>query len=256
MAASAGRVTAHLLPTSNRQNLDGTSRVKPLQVHEELPGLVLASASPRRRELLARLDVSFAVESSAIDESAFAQDSPQALVVRLAEAKARAVFDRFSRRSGLAPAVFGADTIVAQLDGELLGKPRDDDDARRMLTALSGRSHRVLTGIALVSPGGAADPTVVCDVEVTTVEFRRLSREEIDGYVRSGEPLDKAGAYGIQGRGGEFVASLDGCYYNVIGLPLERTRGLLSPWIGPQATGCDCGSHPLQRGLPECERGA
>jgi septum formation protein len=169
--------------------------------------LVLASASPRRQELLRTARIPFTVRPAEVDEQPFPGESPEAYVRRLAEAKARV-----SWQPG--EVALGADTVVT-LDGLLLGKPSDAADARRMLRLLSGRTHQVLTGICLY------DGTAIRGaVENTAVEFLELTDEEIDAYVAGGEPLDKAGAYGIQGEASKFVKRVDGCYFNVVGLPL------------------------------------
>ncbi|MEM7583144.1 MAG: Maf family protein [Acidobacteriota bacterium] len=179
--------------------------------------LILASGSPRRREMLERLGVTFTVRSVDIDETPHAGEPPEPYVRRLAESKARAA------RSDEHELVLAADTIVA-LEDQLLGKPRDEADARRMLRQLSGRSHRVLTGVA-VWDTATADPQVA--VEHTRVVFAPLSEDEIAWYAASGEPLDKAGAYAVQGLGALFVERLEGNYSNVVGLPLPLTYRLL-----------------------------
>ena len=170
--------------------------------------LILASASPRRAELLAGAGIEFDRCPADIDESMHLGERPDGYVRRLAETKARAAW-RPGTRS------LGADTIVV-LGREVLGKPRDKRDATRMLRSLSGQCHRVLTGVA-VFDGEAAESTC----EETRVWFRPLSDHEIDDYVASDDPLDKAGAYGIQGEAGRFVERIDGSYANVVGLPVE-----------------------------------
>lgn len=190
-------------------------------------GIVLASGSPRRRELMGRLlgglpghsPAQLVVEPADVDETPLPGESPTDLVERLAASKARAV-------SGDHPnaLVVGADTVV-DIDGTILGKPVDRQDAVEMLQRLSGRPHAVHTGIALVGPG---DATVQSWVETTLVAFRDLTDGEIEVYVDTGEPMDKAGAYGIQGEGGRLVESIDGSFDNVVGLPLDRLRDLLS----------------------------
>jgi septum formation protein len=181
--------------------------------------LILASGSPRRRELLAKLGVPFEVIASEEPESISAGANPKAQAIALAEHKARAVASGL--RSGL---VLGADTIVA-IDGELLGKPTDDTDAARMLRRLSGREHSVVTGVALVDmETGACQTSAVTSL----VRFRSLRDEEIAAYVATGEPGDKAGAYAIQGLGADLIAHLNGCYTNVVGLPLCEVERLLT----------------------------
>lgn len=179
--------------------------------------LVLASASPRRAALLAELGVAFTVRVPGAAETRLAGEAPEATAVRLARAKAGSVV-----RDGEDAVVVGADTIVVQGDA-VLGKPRDPEEARAMLGRLSGRTHRVLTGVAVVAaPGGEA-----ADVAVTQVRFRPLTDEEIGWMVASGEAADKAGAYGIQGLGSMAVESIEGDYFNVVGLPLNLLRRLI-----------------------------
>ena len=184
--------------------------------------LVLASGSPRRRELLAGLGVAFETRPVDVDESPREKEPPDRYVRRLAETKAR---------TAVAPAettprgeiVLAADTIVTH-GSELLGKPRDEADARRMLGRLAGRSHEVLTGVAVLDP---ARGILRVAVERTRVRFAAMSPEEIAWYAASGEPLDKAGAYAVQGLGALFVESVAGNYSNVVGLPLPLTYRLL-----------------------------
>ena len=193
--------------------------------------LVLASASPRRKDLLAQLGLRFTVAAADIDETPMAGEIARNYVHRLAVEKARTV-------AALHPDawVLAADTTVA-LGSELLGKPRDAQEARAMLGQLSGQTHEVFTGIAVA---GRAQASQVVRSQVT---FRGLSREEIAWYADTGEPLDKAGAYAIQGKGGFLVASIEGSPTNVIGLPLGETLALLAqagvplPWRAPGAPG-------------------
>lgn len=176
--------------------------------------LVLASQSPRRRQLLDRLGVPFSVHPSDADETVPPGTSPVETVHRLARDKAEAVAQAFPTALTL-----GADTIVV-LDGDVLGKPTNDTHAAEMLARLSGRSHTVFTGIALVDPPRGRSVTAH---EATEVTFAPLSPEEIEAYVRTGSPRDKAGAYGIQDDAGAlFVEGVRGDYYNVVGLPLHR----------------------------------
>lgn len=210
--------------------------------------IVLASASPRRREILALLGVPFeVVPAEDVDEEAFGGPAERA-ARELALAKAASVFGRLSERAPGPPLrVLAADTIVAVEVGgreEILGKPRDEEDARRMLALLSGREHVVWTGLALLERGAA--PRV--EIERSEVAFRALSAEEIAAYVASGEPSGKAGAYAIQGAGGALVAGFRGCYANIVGLPLVRAARLL----GLPPPDCGCGEHPLQRSSPGC----
>jgi len=185
--------------------------------------LILASASPRRRELLTQAGLDFTVESSDINEDRHEHEIAAAYVQRLAEEKAQAVWNlRRSLDTQDDPLiVLGADTCVVS-DGNILGKPTSAEDARRMLQLLSGRTHAVLTGIAAASRG-----KIHSDVEVTQVTFNILKDAEIAEYVLSGEPLDKAGAYAIQGYAARWIPRIEGCYFNVVGLPIARTIALL-----------------------------
>jgi septum formation protein len=176
--------------------------------------LILASASERRAEILRDAGLHFAVLSSAVDETPIAGESPQDLVQRLADAKAELVAAR-----AVGPAiVIAADTEVV-LDGQVMGKPRTSEDARQMLKKLSGRTHNVVTGVTLVRLPDAEQRRFV---ESTQVQFAAIPDEEITRYLATGEPFDKAGAYGIQGRAGRYVPRIDGCYFNIVGLPLAR----------------------------------
>jgi septum formation protein len=179
--------------------------------------LVLASASPRRAELLKSAGFQFSVMAAAIDESARPGESPAQYVRRLAREKALAT-------SVAAPAatIVGADTTVV-VDQEILGKPTDLREARRMLRLLQGRRHHVYTGVAVWRLGAIRDA-----VDVTAVDFVPMSAGEIDWYVASGEPMGKAGAYGIQGLASRFVARIEGSYSNVVGLPIAVAYRLLS----------------------------
>ena len=170
--------------------------------------LVLASQSPRRSEILRQAGIPFTVRVAAVDETPLGGEKPEDYVVRLAELKATAV----PARPG--ETVLGADTTVV-IDGEMLGKPADAADARRMLARLSGRQHEVLTGICL-----KRGREVVRDCATTKVWFAPMSAREIEEYVASGEPMDKAGAYAIQGLASKFIQRIDGCYFNVVGLPV------------------------------------
>lgn len=178
------------------------------------PRLVLASQSPRRRELLVQIGIPLEVRPAHADESILPGETPHRYVLRVAREKARAVAGEI---------VLGADTAVV-LGAEVLGKPRDGEDAGRMLRALSGTVHEVLTGVCV----RRSEPALELDVVVATkVRFARLSPGEIDWYIATGEPLDKAGAYAIQGSGGAFVLSVEGSVSNVVGLPLAETADLL-----------------------------
>jgi septum formation protein len=182
--------------------------------------LILASASERRASILRDAGIPFIAMSSAVDETPSPGESPHDLVQRLAAAKAELVAAR-----AVGPAiVIAADTIVT-LEGHIFGKPRSSDDARHMLEKLSGRTHAVVTGVALIRLPDAERLTFV---ESTLVHFAALSAEEISRYLATGEPRDKAGAYAIQGRAGRYISRIEGCYFNVVGLPLARLQQSLS----------------------------
>jgi septum formation protein len=185
--------------------------------------LILASASPRRRELLKNAGLDFDVRPSAVVESVGAGESPEDFARRAAREKALDV-------AAAVPAgalVLGADTVVAIAD-EILGKPNDAGDATRMLQKLSGATHRVITGVCLVR---APKKVEAEEHETTSVTFRHLDENEIEDYLATGEPFDKAGAYGIQGFASRFVTRIEGCYFNVVGLPVARVVELLKPLI-------------------------
>jgi septum formation protein len=184
--------------------------------------LILASASPRRRELLERIAAGFVVRPSDVEER-LADGPLNAAVAALAVEKARAV----ARSAGAGSTVLGADTVVV-IDGEPLGKPRDADEATRMLRRLRGRDHLVITGVAVVEGERTASTAVV-----SRVFMARYGDEQIEDYVASGEPMDKAGAYAIQGLGGTLIVGLIGSSTNVIGLPLGATRRLLEAFAVP-----------------------
>ena len=193
--------------------------------------LILASASPRRRELLAQAGYTFEVRPAHILEDPLPGEDPIAYVVRLAREKAEAVFGELSGKGAgddgdSSPVVLGADTTVT-VDGAILAKPEDAADAARMLRMLSGRTHRVITGVALVT----RERTEVA-AEVTGVQFLTVSEEEIAAYVASGEPMDKAGAYAIQGRAARWIPRVEGCYFNVVGLPLALVSSMLDGVAG------------------------
>ena len=173
--------------------------------------IILASASPRRRELLSLADIKYSLCIKNVDETVPEGLTPEEGAEYTAEQKTLPVSE-----ANPDAIVIGADTIVVQ-DGEIFGKPKDEEDAKRMLIRLSGKEHQVITGVCL-----AAGDVKVKFHETTTVKFHKLEREEINRYVKSGEPMDKAGAYGIQGRGCLLVESIDGDFYNVVGLPIAR----------------------------------
>ena len=179
------------------------------------PSLILASSSPRRRELLAAVGLEFEIRVADVDETRLDEESANDMVVRLAQAKATAL------PIDAGTVVIGADTAVV-LTGEIFGKPRDEDDAVDMLTRLSGRAHEVLTGVAV-----ATAESVLSAVSATVVRFRDIGTDEARRYWHSGEPCDKAGAYAIQGRGGLFVEAIEGSYSGVVGLPVFETAELL-----------------------------
>ena len=187
--------------------------------------LYLASGSPRRRELLTQIAVPFLTQIAPIDENALPGESPIAYVERLARAKAQAGLAALAETSDVV--VLGADTSVV-LDGRILGKPADRDDALATLSALSGRTHQVLTAVALVSRERLESRVVT-----SQVTFRPLSQAEIEAYWASGEPQDKAGCYGIQGLAAVFVSQLHGSYSAVVGLPLCETAALLAEFAIP-----------------------
>ena len=204
--------------------------------------LVLASASPRRRELLTQAGFSFRVQATHIPEDPYPNEDPIAYVTRLAREKAQTVFDQLSKPAANPPetaagaadnlateplVVLGADTTVT-LDNHILGKPEDAADAARMLRLLSGRTHRVITGVAVVT----AKFTEVA-AEVTAVRFLTLSDEEIAAYIATGEPMDKAGAYAIQGRAARWIPRIEGDYFNVVGLPIALVSTLLESYKLP-----------------------
>ncbi|HVP56686.1 MAG TPA: Maf family protein [bacterium] len=199
-----------------------TQRVGPDRADKPFPfydgRIILASSSPRRHYLLDLVQLKHRVVEPTVREEDHAHEDPAKHVLRLSQLKALSVAPRV--RSGI---ILGADTIVV-LEGAILGKPRNEADARRMLRELSGRWHQVYTGLALVD---AATGRKVAGYERSFVKIRRLADREIDAYIATGEPMDKAGAYGIQGYGAAVVEKVRGCYFNVVGLPLVRLLRLL-----------------------------
>jgi septum formation protein len=188
--------------------------------------LILASASPRRAEILENAGYAFTVVSSAIDETPIPGETAEVMVQRLADAKAELVAAR-----SVGPAiVIAADTAVL-IGTQVLGKPRTTEDARQMLQLLSGMTHSVITGVSLVR---LPDVERRSFVEATQVHFATLASDEIEEYLATGEPFDKAGGYAIQGRAGRFIPRIEGCYFNVVGLPLARLARELA----------DLGFHP------------
>lgn len=182
--------------------------------------LVLASSSPRRAEILKAIRWPFEVVAANIDESRFPSEAAVSYVRRLAQTKAETVAKRLP--SGL---VLGADTVVL-VNKEILGQPSDSDDARRMLKLLSGRWHEVLTAVALARAGAGADQ-IMLDHETTRVRFAEMSVAEIDWYVATGEPMDKAGAYAVQGSAALFIEEIQGDYFNIVGLPVRLVYKLV-----------------------------
>jgi septum formation protein len=182
--------------------------------------LILASTSPRRAEILRDAGFSFSVVAAAVDETSLPGESPNALVQRLADAKAELAAAR-----AVGPAIILAADTVVTLEGHIFGKPRSSDDARHMLEALSGRTHAVLTGVTLIRLPDAERRSFV---ESTLVHFAQLSSEEVRRYLATGEPHDKAGAYAIQGRAGRYIPRIEGDYFNVVGLPLARVTQALA----------------------------
>ncbi len=183
--------------------------------------IVLASASPRRQELLRNAGISFVVQAADILETPRAGEAPRSLAERLAQEKAQVVFQQ--RPDDV---VLGADTIVV-VDEEILGKPQDDHDAARMLRLLSGRSHQVITGVCLMGTSPPATRFEDVRSETTLVTMAALSDEDIYSYVATGEPMDKAGAYAIQGRASRWISRIEGDYFNVVGLPVALVYGIL-----------------------------
>src|SRR5688572_18875414 len=180
--------------------------------------VILASASPRRAELLRAAGIDFDVRPADIDEAIRPGEAPGDYVSRLAEAKARAVHERDGNQTVLA-----ADTAVV-VDGQILAKPMDEADAKRMLRMIGGRTHEVLTAVSIFHPGEIVDTRM----DTTTVEFAELSDADIEWYVSSGEPMDKAGAYAVQGLASRFVTRVEGSYSNVVGLPIALVYQMLT----------------------------
>ena len=185
--------------------------------------LILASASPRRAQILRDAGLRFQIARADVIESRRPGESARAMTRRLARAKARAVIAKLESQP-LEAIVIGADTIV-EVNGKLLGKPQSHAAARQMLRKLGGKTHRVVTSIAAIR---LPDRVEKLATESTRVRFAKLSADEIAAYVATGEPLDKAGAYAVQGVGGRFIERIDGCYFNVVGLPLARLYRMLT----------------------------
>jgi septum formation protein len=189
--------------------------------------LILASASPRRQELLRNAGIQFVVQAADIDESPLVDESPQNCAERLAREKASVVFQERPQDY-----VLGADTIVV-IDNNILGKPRDAADAARMLRLLSGRTHKVVTGVCLVTPSMRSCESTpegreaITVSETTLVSMDKITEEEICDYIATGEPMDKAGAYAIQGIASRWINCIEGDYSNVVGLPVRRVYRML-----------------------------
>jgi septum formation protein len=179
--------------------------------------LILASSSPRRAEVLRNAGFVFQARAADVDETRLPHEAPEDYVRRVAQAKAQTIAQQ-ARAAGEHAIVIAADTTVLA-EGQILGKPKHAEDARRMLRLFSGKTHQVLTALCVINI--PTDKESV-HVEKTRVEFLKMSEEEIENYIRSGEPFDKAGAYGIQGIAGRFATRIEGCYFNVLGLPLSR----------------------------------
>ncbi|MGZ4856667.1 MAG: Maf family protein [Candidatus Angelobacter sp.] len=184
---------------------------------QKKPELILASSSPRRQELLREIGVPFRVHAAHINEDQITGEAPGAYALRLAREKAEAVAVQYPQSY-----VIGADTIVV-VDGEVLGKPKDQGDAVRMLWRLSGRGHEVTTAVSVVAPGTLAETRA----STTKVYFRELAEDEIQRYVAGGEPMDKAGAYAIQGGASRWADRIEGEFSNVVGLPLSLVTDML-----------------------------
>ena len=199
--------------------------------------IILASASPRRRELLAQIGVEFEVRVSKKEEI-YHSSLPEEIVKELALAKAENVLGELREEDGTSAedtVVIGADTVVV-LDGRILGKPKDEADAENMLAALQGRPHDVYTGVAVLSFDARGEKSVYSHAVQTKVYVHEMSREEIRDYAATGDPLDKAGAYGIQGAFAAFIDRIDGDYYNVVGLPVSYVYRVL------KQAGPNCGT--------------
>lgn len=190
------------------------------------PTLILASASPRRKEILEKLGVSFQVQVSAVDENICGNLSPDEVVQVLANMKAKAVAEQTCTSSAI---VMGADTLVA-INKQVLGKPSDTEEAKTMLSMLQGKTHQVYTGISLLKLESGKVQKELTRCSVTNVTMRALSPQKVNSYVHTEEPMDKAGSYGIQGRGSLLIEKVNGCYFNVVGLPVSLLDRMLEEW--------------------------
>lgn len=188
--------------------------------------VILASSSPRRQELIRSLSLPYRIEVSDVDETTAPGQTPEQIVEELSERKARAIYERYKSQplEGGDGVIVGSDTIVV-LDGEVLGKPRDEEDAFRMLKRLQGRQHEVFSGVACI---GLADGRTSVSHERTVVRMKQLSDERIRRYIATREPMDKAGSYAIQGIGATIVERIEGDYFNVVGLPMSLLSDMLA----------------------------
>lgn len=190
--------------------------------------IILASASPRRRELLTQIGLAFTVMPSDVEENP-ESILPQDMVIELSKAKARDIWGKVGQNNRNGCLVLSADTVVS-IEEEILGKPRDEDDAVRMLTLLSGKEHQVYTGVTMIWIDEEGKQEEYSFYVCTGVLMYRIGREEILTYVRSGEPMDKAGAYGVQGRAAAYIKAIRGEYSNVVGLPVGRLYQEMKAW--------------------------
>lgn len=202
----------------------------------QLPKLILASASPRRAEILTSVGWEFEKHTTDVDESVLPAENPEDYVQRLAAEKARAIAEKFENRI-----VLGADTTVV-IENEIIGKPSDFDDARQMLKKLSGNWHEVLTGVALVKREKETNSEIqssnsLVDLQRTRVKFAKMSDREIEFLVREGKPLDKAGAYAVQAQAALFIEKIEGDYWNVVGLPVNLVYEMLRKLSAETASG-------------------
>lgn len=190
--------------------------------------IILASASPRRKELLTQIGFDFTVMPSDVEENP-ESTLPQDVVIELSKQKARDVWGKIGEDGQADALVLSADTVVA-IDGEILGKPKDEEDAERMLGLLSGKEHQVYTGVTMVWISEEGKKEEYSFYVCTGVLMYRISKAEIAEYVRSGEPVDKAGAYGVQGKAAAFIKTVRGEYSNVVGLPVGRLYQEMKAW--------------------------
>jgi len=207
----------------------GRQKMRSMQIDKNIVSLYLASQSPRRREILEQIGVNYSLLSVSVEELLLSNETPAQAVIRLAELKARAGVQKMSleHATNLNVAVLGADTIVV-VDNEILGKPRNQNHAAEMMHKLSGRTHQVMSAISIQN-----EHRVETVVAMTEVSFNPISEAEISDYWQSGEPIDKAGGYGIQGLGAAFVAKIAGSYSGVVGLPIEKLVPMLKEFDIP-----------------------